>query len=171
MDAGNLIFSSSALSKSSLYTWKFSVMYHRSLAWRTLSITLLACEMSTIVHQFVHSLALPFYGIGMKIDLFQSCGHCWVCQIGWHTECSTFAASSFRTWNSSTGTPSPPLALFVVILSKGHLTSHSRMSGSSPVATPLWLSGSLKSFFYSSSVYSCHLFLILSPSLHEMFPW
>ena len=47
----------------------------------------------------------------------------------WHIECSTFTASSFRIWNSSTGIPSPPLALFVVILSKAHLTSHSRMSG------------------------------------------
>ena len=28
------------------------------------------------------------------------------------------------------GIPSPPLALFVVMLSKAHLTSHSRMSGS-----------------------------------------
>ena len=28
----------------------------------------------------------------------------------WHIECSTFTASSFRIWNSSTGIPSPPLA-------------------------------------------------------------
>ena len=34
-------------------------------------------------------------------------------------------------WNSSTGIPSPPLALFIVMLSKAHLASHSRMSGSS----------------------------------------
>ena len=59
----------------------------------------------------------------MKTDLFQSCGHCWVIQICWHIECSTFTASSFRIWNSSTGIPSPPLALFVVILPKAHLTS------------------------------------------------
>ena len=65
----------------------------------------------------------------MKTDLLQSCGHCWVFQICWQIECSTFTASSFRIWNSSTGIPSPPLALFVVILSKAHLTSHSRMSG------------------------------------------
>ena len=26
---------------------------------------------------------------GMKTDLFQSCGHCWVFQICWHTEHST----------------------------------------------------------------------------------
>ena len=33
-----------------------------------LSITLLACEMSVIVWEFEHSLALPFFGIGMKTD-------------------------------------------------------------------------------------------------------
>ena len=71
----------------------------------------------------------------------------------------TFTASSFRIWNSSTGIPSPPLALFVVMLSKAHLTSHSRMSGSRWVNTLLWLSGSWRSFLYSSSVYYCHLFL------------
>ena len=48
----------------------------------------------------------------------------------------------FRIWNSSTGIPSPPLALFVVMLSKAHLTSHSRMSGSRSVIIPSWLSGS-----------------------------
>ena len=66
----------------------------------------------------------------MKTELFQSCGHCWVFQICWHIECSTFTASFFRIWNSSTGIPSPPLALFVVMLSMAHLISHSRMSGS-----------------------------------------
>ena len=71
-------------------------MYCWSLAWRILSITLLVCEMRAIVHQFEHSLALSFFGIGMKTDLFQSCGHCWVFQICQHIECSTFKASSFR---------------------------------------------------------------------------
>ena len=89
--------------------------YCWSLAWSILSITLLACEMSATVQQFEHSLALPFFGFGMKTDLFQSCGHCQVFQICWHIECSTFTASSFRIWNSSTGIPSPPLALFVVM--------------------------------------------------------
>ena len=96
----------------------------------------------------------------MKTDLFQSCGHCWVFQICWHIECSTFIASSFRIWNSSTGIPLPLIAFFIVMLSKAHLTSHSRMSGSRWVITPSWLSGSWRSFLYSSSVYSCHLFLI-----------
>ena len=98
----------------------------------------------------------------MKTDLFQSCGHCWVFQICWHIECSTFTASSFRIWNSSTGIPSPPLALFVVTLPKDHLTSHSRMSGSRWMITPLWLSGSLRNFLSSFCVYSSHLFFISS---------
>ena len=115
--------------------------YCWSLESKILNITLLACEMSAIVQLFEHSLALPFFGIGMKTDLFQSCGHGWVFQICWHIECSTFTASSFRIWNSSTGIPSPPLALFIVMLSKAHLTSHFRMSGSRWVITPSWLSG------------------------------
>ena len=104
----------------------------------------------------------------MKTDLFQSCGHCWVFQICWHIECSTFTASSFRIGNSSTWTPSPPLALFIVMLPKAHLTLHSRMSGSRWVITPLWLSGSWRSFLYCFSMYSCHLFLISSVSVRSL---
>ena len=51
------------------------------------------------------------------------------------------------------------------MLPKAHLTSHSRMSGSRWVITPLWLSESWRPFLYSSSVYSCHLFLISSASV------
>ena len=98
--------------------------------------------------------------------------------------------------NSSAGIPSPPLALFVVMLPKAHLTSHSRMSGHKWMTTefskydhwpsqwPLCLSVSLRPFLYSSSVSSWH-FLISSASvkslqflsfivylsLHEMVPW
>ena len=141
--------------------------YSWSLAWIILSITLLAGEMSAIMQLFEHFLALPFFGIGLKTDLFQSCGHFWVFQICWHIGCSTFTASSFRIWNSSTGIPSPPLALFIVI-PKAHLTSHSRMPGSKWVITPLWLSGSWRSFLYSSSVYSYHIFLISSASVRSI---
>ena len=121
--------------------------YCWSLAWRILSNSLLACQMSVIVQYFEHSLGLPFFGIGMKMDLFQSCGHCWVFQICWHIECSTITASSFRIWKSSTRIPSPPLTLFTVMFPKAHLTSHSRMSSSRWVITPSWLSGSWRSFF------------------------
>ena len=136
-DVGNLISGSSAFSKSSLNIWKFSVHVLLKPGFENFEHYLLAGEMSTVV-RFEHSLALPFFGIGVKTDLFQSCGHCWVFQICWNTECSTFTASSFRIWNSPIGIPSPPLALFVVMLSKAHLTSHSRMSGSRLVITPSW---------------------------------
>ena len=122
MDVGNLISGSSSFSKSSLTSGSSQFTYCWSLAWRILSITLLACEMHAILRCFEHSLTLPFFGIGMKTDLFQSCGH-WVFQICWHIECSTFTASSFRIWNISAGNPSRPLALFVVMLPKAHLTS------------------------------------------------
>ena len=103
----------------------------------------------------------------MKTDLFQSCAT---------AEFSKFAGilsaplsqHPFRIWNSSAGIPSPPLALFIVMLPKAHLTLHSRMSGSKWVITPSWLSGSWISFLYSFSVYSCHLFLISSASVRSI---
>ena len=48
-DVGNLISGSSAFSKTSLNIWNFMVHVPPSLAWRILSIALLACEMSAIV--------------------------------------------------------------------------------------------------------------------------
>ena len=54
------------------------------------------------------------------------------------------------------------------MLPEAHLTSHSRMSGSRWVIISLWLSGSWRSFLYSSSVYSCHLFLISSASVRSI---
>ena len=76
----------------------------------------------------------------------------WAIQICWHVEYSTLTASSFKIWDISAEIPSPSLALFLLILPKSHLTSLSRMSNSRWVTTALWLSGSLRSFLYSSSV-------------------
>ena len=165
-NVGNLISGSSTFSKSSLNTWK--LMVH----------VLLKPGLENFEHYFArvwdeynwwfeHSLAFPFFGSGMKTDLLQSCGSCWVFQICWHTECSTLTATSLRIWNSSTGIPSPPLALFIVMLPKAHLILHSRLSGSGWVITPLWISGSWRYFLYSSSVHSCHLFLISSASVRS----
>ena len=95
-------------------------MYCWSLAWRLLCITLPVYEMSIIVW-FEYSLALSSFGTGMKTDLFQSCGPCWVFQMCWYIEWSTLILCS------STGILSPPLALLVVMLPKAHLTSHSRI--------------------------------------------
>ena len=122
-------------------------MYCWSLAWRILIITLLACEMSAIVR-----VVWTFFGIAFLWDWdenwhFQPCGHYHVFQICWHILCSTFTASYVRIWNSLAGIPSPPLTLFIVmLLPKVCLTSHSRMSGSRWVMTPLWLSQLLRSF-------------------------
>ena len=137
-------------------------MYCWSLAWRILSITLLACKCNCVV-------VWIFFGIPFLYDwdenwLFQSYGHCWVFQIFWHIEYSTFTVSSFRIWNSSTRIPWPSLALFVVMFPKAQLTSHPRISGPRWVITPSWLPGSLRSSLHSSFVYFCHLFLTFSAS-------
>ena len=157
-DVGNLISGSSAFSKTSLNIWNFMVHI------------VLKPSLENFEHYFTSmwdecncAVVWAFFAIAFLWDwnenwFFQSCGHCWVFQICWHIECSTFIASSFRIWNSSTGIPSSPLALFVVMLPKVHLTSHSRMAGSRWVITPSWLSGLWRSLLYSYSVYSCHLF-------------
>ena len=105
-DVGNLISGSSAFSKSSLNIWKFMFQ------------VLLKSGLQNFEHYFANlwdecncAVVWTFFGIAFlwdwneKTDLFQSCGHCWVFQICWHIECSTFRASSFRIWNSSTGIP------------------------------------------------------------------
>ena len=48
---------------------------------------------------------------------------------------ATLSQHHLSGFEIATGIPSPPLALFVVMLSKAHLTSHSRMSGSRSVIT------------------------------------
>ena len=81
VDVGNLISGSSAFSKTILNIWNFTVhvllkpgLENSELYY--LAAAAAACEMSAIVWYLEHSLALPFFGIGMKTDLFQSCGHC-----------------------------------------------------------------------------------------------
>ena len=55
------------------------------------------------------------------------------------------------------------------MLPKAYLTSHSRMSGSRWVTTPLWLSGSWRYFLYSSSVYFCHLCILFKMLINSQF--
>ena len=132
----------SLVPKSNLNIWKF--MVH----------VLLKPGLENFEHYFANvwdecncAVVWAFFGIAFLWDWnenwpFPVCGHYWLFQSCWHIECSTFTPSSFRIWNSSTGIPSPPLAFFVVMLPKAHFTSHSRISGSRWVITPLWLSGS-----------------------------
>ena len=115
-DVGNLISGSPAFSKSSLNIWNFIVH------------VLLKPVLENFEHCFANvwnecncMIVSTFFDVAFLWDRnknwpFQSCVHCWVFQICWYIECSIFTASSFRIWNSSTGIPSPPLALFVVML-------------------------------------------------------
>ena len=151
-DVGNLISGSSVFSKSSLNFWKF--MVH----------VLLRPGLENFEHYFAsmwdacnYVVVWAFFGIAFPWGWNKN----WLFPVPWpllsfpnfwHTECSTFTASSFRIWNSSTGIPLPPLALFVVMLPKAHLPLHFRMSGCRWVITPSWLSGLWRSFVYSSSV-------------------
>ena len=148
VDVGYLISGSSDFFKSSLNVWNFKV--HILL--------------KPGLENFEHYIAIvwdecncavvrAFFGIAFLWDWngnwpFPVLWPLLTFQICWHIECSTFTASSFRIWNSSAGIPSPSLALFLVMLPKTHLTSHSRMSGSRWVwvITPSWLSGSWRSF-------------------------
>ena len=131
----NLIYSSSCLNPAGT-SWSSWFTQCLSLEWKILNMILLAWEMSATVQWLAYSSVLPFLGIGMRIDLFQSCGHCWIFQICWHNECKTLMASSFRDLNSSARISSHPLALLTAVLLRDHLPLHSRMSGSGWLTTP-----------------------------------
>ena len=147
MDVGNLTSGPSTFSKSSLYIWNFSICILLKPSLENFEHYFTSVWGECNVWQFEHSLALPFFGIGMKTDLFQSCGHCWVFQICWHIKCSILTVLSFRIWNSSAGIPSLPITLFLVMLPKALLTLHSELAGSRWVTTPSWLSVSLRIFY------------------------
>jgi len=143
-DVGNLISGSSAFSKSSLNIWKFSV--HGQLK----------TSLKDFEHYFANmwnecdcAVVSTFLGIALLWDWNEN----WPFPVLWPLLSfpnlltywgSSLAVSSFRIWNSSARIPSPPLALFAVMLPKAHLTSHSRMFGSRWVITPSCLSGSLR---------------------------
>ena len=65
-DVDSWISESSAFFKSSLNICKFMIHALLKHSLENFGHTLLACEMSAIVWQFEHSLALPFFGIEMK---------------------------------------------------------------------------------------------------------
>ena len=97
----------------------------------------------------------PSLGLEWKLTLSSPVAASGFLKICWHIECSTFRASSFRIWNSSTWILSPPLALWCFLRPTWlHIPGS---LGSRWVITPSWLSGSWRSFLYSFSVYSCHL--------------
>ena len=154
VDVGNLIPCSSAFLKSSLNIWKFSVH------------TLLKTGLENFEHYFTSVcnecncvVVWTFFGIAFLCDWNEN----WPFPVLWPLLSfpnllaywvQYFHSIIFWTWNSSTGILSLLLVLFVEMLPKAHLTLHSRMSGSSWLIIyqpPSWLSGSLRSFLYSSS--------------------
>ena len=172
-DVGNLIPGSSAFSKSSLNIRNFSVC------------VLLTPGLENFEHYFTSvwdecscAVVWAFFGVAFLWDWnenwpfpvlwpllsFPNLLACWV----QHFHSIIFQDLKWLNWNSITST-----ILFIVILSKAHLTLHSRMSGCRSVITPSWLSRLWRSFLYSSFVYSCHLFLISSASvrLHIKITW
>ena len=128
-NVGSLISGSSVCSKPSLDTWQCAVPGVLTPGLEGFEPTLLA-QRERSCPAVKCSLVLPFLGTGMRTDLFQSCGHCWVFQFCWHVQCSTWLAPSFRMWTSSAGIPSPPPASLAAVLPKARLTSHPRTSGS-----------------------------------------
>ena len=153
MDIGNLISGSSAFSKSSLNIWKFSVheLLKPGLENFERYFVSMWDECNCVVVWTLFGIAFLWH---WNKNTFSSPVTT--------AEFSKFAGILSEAWSSLTEIPSPPLTWFAVMLPKACLTSDSRMFGSRWVITPLWLSGSLRSFLYSSSVYSCHLFLISS---------
>ena len=123
VNVGNLISVSSAFSKSSLNIWEFSV--------HLLS--------KTCFENFEHYFAgvwdegncavlWTFFGISFLWDWNEN----WSFLVLWPLLSFLnllayqvqLIASSFRIWNSSAGIPSPPPALFVIMLPKAHFTLH-----------------------------------------------
>ena len=146
-DVGNLISGSSAFSKSILNIWKFLVhiLLRPSLKDFEHYLASIWNECNcTVVWTF---LSLPSLGP----NLFQSRGYCWVFQICWHIDCSTFTASSFRIWNSLAGIPSLPPGLFIVMLPKQHEFPLLKVHGVMYVIATKWLVTNKKSlllFFF-----------------------
>ena len=88
-DVGNLISGSPAFPKANLYIWKFSVHEFLKPSLKDLEHYLVRMwnECNCVVVWTVFGIAS--FGIRMKTDLFQSCGHCWVFWVCWYIECST----------------------------------------------------------------------------------
>ena len=78
VDVGSLISDSSVFSKSSLNIWKFTVHILLKPSLENFENYIASvwgeCNYAVVWTFF----ALLFFEIGMKTDLFQSCGHCWV---------------------------------------------------------------------------------------------
>ena len=165
MDVGNLISGSSAFSKTSLTSGSSQVLKPGLENFKRYFASLWDKCHCVVVWTFS---GIAFLLDWMKTDLFQCCGKLLSFPNLLVYLVKHFTASSFRIWNSSTGIPSAPLALLIMMLPKAHLTLYSRTSDSRWVITSSWFYGSWRFFLYSSSVYSCQLFLMSSASVRPI---
>ena len=168
-DVGNLTSGSSDFCKFNLSIWKFVVHI------------LLNPGLENFEHYFASiwdecncAVVWAFLGIAFLWDWNEN----WPFPVLWpllsfpnllaYIECSIFTASSSRFWNSSTGIPSLPLALFIECFLR--LTSLC-ISGCLALGERSYhhdYLGHEDLFLYSSSVYSCHIFLITSASVRSV---
>ena len=149
MDVGNLISDSSAFSKSSLNIWKFTVH------------VLLKPGLENFEHYFAIvwdecncAVVWAFFGIAFLTDWNEN----WPFPVLWpllsFPNLLAYWVQHFHSIN-----------FYLVMLPKGRLISHSRMSGSRHVSHHHDYLGREDFFLYSSSVFSSHLFLIFSASV------
>ena len=110
-DVGNLISGSSAFSKTSLNIREFTVHVLLKPGLENFEHYIASmwdeCSCAVVWAIFVIAFLWDWnenwpFPVLWPLLIFQIC---------WHIECSTFTASSFRIWNSSTEISSPPLAL------------------------------------------------------------
>ena len=135
-DVGNLISGSSVFSKSSLSIWKFTVHvllkpglenfeYYLASVWDEYNCVVVWTFFGTVLlWDWNANWSFP---VLWPLLTFPNSLAYWM---------QHFNSIIFRIWNSSGGIPSPPLASFLVMLSKAQLTSHSRVSDSKLMTTP-----------------------------------
>ena len=152
VNVGDLISGFSASLKPSFYIWKFWVHILLKPSLKDLEYNLASmwnepnCNLKILL--YCHSLRLnccwPFEVL-CPLLCFPNLVIYWV---------QHFNNTIFRIWNNLARIPSPPLASFLVMLPKTHLTSHSRMSRSRWMSRSFWFFGHYNLFLCNSSVYS-----------------
>ena len=143
-NVGNLISCSSTFSKYSLNTWKYLVHILLKPGLKDFEHNLAGMwnDCSCMYGSFNILWHFPSLGLEWKLTFSSPVATAEFSKFAGILGATLLTASSFRFWNGSVGIPSPPLALFIVMLPEAHLTSHFSMSGSRWVTTPSWLSWS-----------------------------
>ena len=130
LDVGSLISGSSVFSKPSLYIWKFSVHILLKPSLKNFEHYL-----ASMWNEYSCAVVWTFCGIAFLWDWNEN----WPFPVLWPLLSfpnllahwvQHFHSIIFTIGNSSAGISSPLLALFIAMLPKAHLTSHSRISGS-----------------------------------------